>query len=91
MSNHPNMSYCMWENTYQDLRQVADDFEERLHASPNFPDAMPERLSADELRAMRNAFDLMHELLIAAGVDEDCFDPGQAAVDAITPEADEPA
>lgn len=82
--SYPNMSYCMWQNTYQALKQVAADFEERLQASPNFPEEAPEPLSRDELQAMRSCFDTMRDLLEAAGVDDDCADPGQAAADAIT-------
>ena len=88
MSNHPNMSYCMWQNTYLALRQVAEDFQERLdnQGGQDEFEGQQEPLSLDEQRALRNTFDLMRELLDAAGVDENCNDPGQAAVDAIAPE-----
>ena len=79
----------MWQNTYLALRQVADDFNQRLESNSgldNGEEDACEPLSRDELQAMRSTFDLMYELLEAAGVDEDCNDPGQAAVDAITPE-----
>ena len=88
MSNHPNMSYCMWTNSYQALRQVAEDFQERLEnqGGQDEFEGQQEPLSSDELSAMRSTFDLMRELLDAAGIDEDCNDPGQAAVDAIAPD-----
>ena len=32
-----NMSYCMYENTLQNLRQVFEDMERRFYASPTAP------------------------------------------------------
>ena len=89
MSNHPNMSYCMWQNTYQSLRQVADDYEQRLQndGGQDEFEGEQEPLSRDELSAMRSTFDLMSTLLGAADA-LDCNDPGQAAIDAITPETE---
>ena len=88
MSNHPNMSYCMWTNSYQALRQVAEDFQERLEnqGGQDEFEGQQEPLSLDEQRALRSTFDLMRELLDAAGVDEDCNDAGEAALVAIEPE-----
>lgn len=62
-----NMSYCRWHNTLNDLRDCAHVMNEGDH-----------NVSADEQEAARNLFDLMKEMLQAAGCTveepEDGFD-----------------
>jgi len=92
MSNHPNMSYCMWQNTVQALQQVAADFAERCEDARYRADVddaetdAPQPLSDDELRAMRYCFALMRDMQQQAGIEDDCNDVEQAAVDAISTE-----
>jgi hypothetical protein len=37
-----NMSYCMYENTLEDLRQVFEDMERRYYADDSQPEVDPE-------------------------------------------------
>lgn len=74
MSNHPNMSYCQWQNTARALEQVAEDYEERLEG------AAEETLSHDERKAMKQCFRVMQELLQAADIGHETPDAGESAL-----------
>ena len=47
-----NMSYCRFQNTSGDLQDCIDDIDERL--GNNLLDEYDEKLSHEELRAMRD-------------------------------------
>ena len=60
-----NMSYCRWHNTLSDLRDCA-------HSLPDGEDQDEEvKLSEDELRARRNTFELMADMLQSIGINLD--------------------
>ena len=61
-----NMSYCMYENTAHDLRQVVDDIEERV--STNNEDLEP--LSSSERQAAGLLYDLCLQFIEAYREDE---------------------
>lgn len=65
--SHPNMSYCMWQNTLLALQQCARDMEERdANAEDGEPDAP---LSRDEAAAKAAVLELAAEMLQQAGID----------------------
>ena len=59
MSNYPNMSYCMCENTLLAMRQVINAMQEQG------PDFLRE-LSRDEQRAFRELFNACEEYMAVA-------------------------
>jgi hypothetical protein len=59
MSNYPNMSYCMCNNTVLALRQILDAMQEE---GPMFL----EELSRDEKRSYQELFNLCEAFLIAS-------------------------
>jgi len=69
-----NMSYCQWQNTLSDLRQVAVDFDERLSGDATEPQ------SYEESAAMARCFDLMRDMLRAADINDDTYDAGEQAL-----------
>lgn len=78
MSNHPNMSYCMNENTVLALRQVITAMVEE---GPDFVQG----LSRSELAAYRDLFNLCEEFVATAEEfeeeidhDEDDHQPSEA-------------
>jgi hypothetical protein len=59
--SHPNMSYCMWQNTLLALQQCANDMEKR---DANEDDGEPsEPLSRDEQAAKTAVLALAAEML----------------------------
>jgi hypothetical protein len=76
--NHPNMSYCQWQNTLGALQQVAADYEERLSTENVEP------ISREERTAMMRCFDLMRDLMQAANIDDDTHEPGEQALAMLT-------
>ena len=56
---HPNMSYCMFENTLAALRQCADEFQE--------PASMQEELSPSEADAKESLVELCCEIAEQCG------------------------
>jgi len=58
MSNYPNMSYCMCENTLLAMRQILNTMQEE---GPMFVKEM----SADEIRAYRALFTACEDFLSA--------------------------
>lgn len=74
-----NMSYCRWQNTSIDLRDCAEDLEERLHGGPDKGDEDgPEVLSAGEQQAMRRTFETMINMFSAIGIDVDSHEVERA-------------
>lgn len=59
MSNYPNMSYCMCENTLAAMRQVLNAMQEE---GPMFIQEM----NRDELRAFKEMFNVCEDFLTAA-------------------------
>jgi len=65
--SHPNMSYCMWQNTLLALQQCANDMEER---DANEDDGEPSPpLSREEEAAKAAVLALAAEMLQQAGID----------------------
>ena len=102
MSNHPNMSYCMWQNTALALEQCADDLNERIERAADAEGSLEdegerdergdfEPLSEDEKRAMARVFRTIQNMLEAVGCEIDMCGPGpdDAALAAITPTTEE--
>lgn len=63
MSNHPNMSYCMWQNTFLALQQCARSEEQ---------EETPE--GDEEVQARKQVIELCAELLGQVGIDVDADD-----------------
>ena len=71
MSNFPNMSYCMCENTLLALRQVVTAMVEQ---GPDFLSEM----SREERHAYRKLFDMCEEFLCSSEeIDQELEDDGQ--------------
>ena len=69
MSNYPNMSYCMFENTLMSLYQIKRDLEEKIgEGGQSFEDYCAERSSDAERQAVENFVDMIQEL---GGIFED--------------------
>lgn len=60
MSNYPNMSYCMCENTLSALRQIVNTINEEYEGVPKL---FVESLSREELEAFAEMLDVMHDLV----------------------------
>ena len=70
MSNYPNMSYCMFENTLDALYQIKCDLEEKIgEGGQSFEDYRAERSSDAERQAVENFVDMIQEL---SAIFEDC-------------------
>ena len=59
MSNYPNMSYCMCENTLAAMRQILNAMQEE---GPMFIQEM----NRDELRAFKELFNVCEDFLNAS-------------------------
>lgn len=70
MSNYPNMSYCMCENTLLALRQVLDAMREE---GPQFLQEM----SRDERRAFQELFNTCEDFLTASEELQDEYEQEQ--------------
>ncbi len=71
-----NMSYCRWENTLADLRDCANDLEERLGDPGESPP-----LDSRELEAAISMFHLMREMLDSVDVEDwDDYEQVRAAL-----------
>ena len=70
MSNYPNMSYCMCENTLLALRQVLNSMQEE---GPAFLLEM----SRDERRAFKELFNACEDFLTASEELEDEVERGE--------------
>lgn len=60
-----NMSYCRWQNTFNDLRDCAGDLEERMSGDDHSP------LSRGERQAAENTLATAAQMFAQLGVDVD--------------------
>ena len=62
MSNYPNMSYCMYQNTRLALQQILGDLEEAHEKGVTYEEYVDDFSSSDERRAMNELVDLFEEV-----------------------------
>jgi len=62
MSNYPNMSYCMYQNTRLALQQILNDLEEAHEKGVTYEEYVDDFSSSDERRAMNELVDLFEEV-----------------------------
>ena len=62
MSNYPNMSYCMYQNTRRALQQILGDLEEAHEKGVTYEEYVDDFSSSDERRAMNELVDLFEEV-----------------------------
>ena len=62
MSNYPNMSYCMYQNTRLALQQILGDLEEAHEKGVTYEEYVEDFSSSDERRAMNELVDLFEEV-----------------------------
>jgi len=62
MSNYPNMSYCMYQNTRLALQQILGDLEEAHEKGVTYEEYVDDFSSSDERHAMNELVDLFEEV-----------------------------
>ena len=62
MSNYPNMSYCMYQNTRLALQQILGDLEEAHEKGVTYEEYVDDFSSSDEKYAMNELVNLFEEV-----------------------------
>jgi len=62
MSNYPNMSYCMFENTALAIDQLLDAMRGAMEEGPDAVKEFLNNMSREEKRAFEQMYDLSREL-----------------------------
>jgi len=62
MTDYPNMSYCMYQNTRLALRQILGDLEEAQEKGVTYKEYVDDFSSSDEKYAMNELVNLFEEI-----------------------------
>ena len=89
MSNYPNMSYCMYENTVQALNQICNDLSDALDDQVTIEEYRKDRSSRQEAEAFDRikymCEDVLRLIENLSNVEEDEFNEFVVEDDEIVP------
>ena len=89
MSNYPNMSYCMYENTVQALNQICNDLSDALDDQVTIEEYRKDRSSRQEAEAFDRikymCEDVLRLIENLSNVEEDEFNEFVVEDDEIAP------